>query len=43
MLGNGFATMLSIRPGMFGLFLGLWVETVMLVAEQEVVKDVVVV
>ena len=43
MSGNGFATMSSIRPGMLGLFLGLWAETVVPVAEQEVVKDVVVV
>ena len=43
MSGNGFATGASIRPGMLWLFLGLMVETVMPVVEQEVVRDVVVV
>ena len=43
MSGNGLATMSSMTPGMFGFFLGLGAETVVPVAEQEVVKDVVVI
>ena len=43
MSGKGLVTMSSMRLGMLGYFLGLAPETVVPVAEQEVVRDVVVV